>query len=77
MVRFLLSAGAEVNDHDLEGQTPLMAAAAFGDVELVTLLIQKGADREAVDLAGRTAWNHAARNGHHDAAKLLEGTSAR
>ena len=53
-----------------------MAAAVFGDSTVVTTLIKKGADLKAVDNNGRTAWNHAVRNGHPDVAKLLEGANA-
>ena len=49
-------------------QTPLMAAAAAGNVPLVQALIERGADREAVDHYGCNALHWAMREAFHDAA---------
>jgi ankyrin repeat protein len=46
----LLKANPELaNDHDAAGATPLHHAAAFGDVETMTLLLEGGADVNAVN----------------------------
>jgi ankyrin repeat protein len=55
----------------------LIAAAAAGDQVIIRKLLEQGADPEAADNGGRTAWNHAIRNGHTDAAKLLESPDRR
>lgn len=43
-VRLLITLGAEVNQPSLAGQTPLQLAVLAGDVALVDLLLEKGAD---------------------------------
>lgn len=53
LARLLLDAGADVNGHEEGGGTPLHAAAANGDEELVALLLERGADRELVDREGK------------------------
>ncbi|HEX7859928.1 MAG TPA: ankyrin repeat domain-containing protein [Verrucomicrobiae bacterium] len=46
-VELLLKAGAEVNATNVFGATPLMCAAASGDLETVRLLVKHGADVNA------------------------------
>jgi ankyrin repeat protein len=41
------------------GLTPMMVAAATGDVRLMWMLRERGADEDAVDWLGRTAADHA------------------
>uniref|UniRef100_A0A6U1D921 Uncharacterized protein n=1 Tax=Rhizochromulina marina TaxID=1034831 RepID=A0A6U1D921_9STRA len=48
-VEQLLDSGAEVNWCDEKGFTPLMRAASVGHSEVVTLLVERGADTLAVD----------------------------
>ena len=49
----------QANLADFKGQTPLMLAADEGDVELVHLLLEAGADVDAQDYIGRTALHSA------------------
>lgn len=75
IAKFLISKGANVNyptDFNFDksnckygqppGGTPLMTAAEKGDIEIVELLISKGADVNAKNAAGDTAWSIAAKN---------------
>lgn len=56
-------------------QTPLMAAAAAGNVPLVEALLERGADREAVDHYGSNALHWAMREAFRDA-KFARGPFA-
>ncbi|HRD90956.1 MAG TPA: ankyrin repeat domain-containing protein, partial [Accumulibacter sp.] len=49
-------------------QTPLMAAAAAGNLPLVEALLERGADRDAVDQYGYNALHWALREGFRDTA---------
>lgn len=54
-VRFLIEeVGADVNARDYNGFTPLHNAAARGDVELITYLVEQGADVMALTRKGET-----------------------
>jgi len=44
VIRRLVEAGAQINDRNVFGETPLMYAAAFGSEELVEYLLKNGAD---------------------------------
>lgn len=46
--------GANVNERDNNGYTPLHHAAARGDNEMILYLVSKGADPKAVARNGRT-----------------------
>jgi ankyrin repeat protein len=56
----------------LEGFTALMTAAAEGQLEVVRLLLERGADPTLVDTDGDTALSFARQNGHTMVAQLLE-----
>ena len=72
MARALLQEGADVNQVEDNGMTPLIYAAASGNLELVQLLLQSGADVSKEDGNGRTALDKATNNEREDVVKLLE-----
>jgi ankyrin repeat protein len=65
--------GTKIGAEDRAGENALMLAALNGDLDLVKLLVTKGAE---VNKKGWTALHYAAANGHDDIAKLLIGYSA-
>ncbi len=60
-IQFLLDngAGPDINSKDTDGGTPLAGAARGGNLEVVQLLLAKGADINTVDSAGDTPVHHA------------------
>ena len=56
----LIKAGADVNIADDQGNTPLICASNDGDMELVEVLLDQGADVNASTGLGRTAMMFAA-----------------
>jgi ankyrin repeat protein len=62
-VKESLEQGAEVNARDNGGWTPLMIAANYSSTpEIVTLLLEKGADALAKDEDGKKAIDYAKEN---------------
>jgi ankyrin repeat protein len=55
MVKLLVAHGADVNQKNFRGATPLMGAAVGKDAAVVKYLIEKGADVKARDQDGNTA----------------------
>jgi uncharacterized protein len=55
LVRLLLDRGSDVNWADKDGLTPLMFAAMHGEIPVMRLLLEKGADDEMRDNRGRIA----------------------
>ena len=53
----MLDAGVPVNMRTSEGETLLILASKHGHPETVRLLLEKGADRDAEDSNGNTAWS--------------------
>ncbi len=70
-VEELLKSGANVNQADKNGWTPLNWAAGKGNLKMVQLLIDQGADVFKVGIDQRTAYMIALAAGHADVAKLL------
>ena len=82
-VRYLIEElGADVNERDDEGYTPLHNAASRGDVDVIRFLVEHGADVTAVSRVGQTTADMA--NGPYqrtqpfpDALALLESLGAK
>jgi ankyrin repeat protein len=55
MVKLLIAHGADINQKNFRGATPLMGAAVGRNVAVVKYLIEKGADVKARDKDGYTA----------------------
>ena len=63
--------GADINQQDEHGWTPLNWAAGRGHVEAISLLLERGADVTRVGRDQRTPYLIALAGGHAAAAKLL------
>jgi ankyrin repeat protein len=60
-----------VNSRSYLGDTPLHVAAIWGDVEAIRLLVQAGADINALESFGYTPLHQAAEQGKKEAYDLL------
>jgi WD40 repeat protein/ankyrin repeat protein len=68
----LLSWGADPNLRDGEGRTPLVLLPIFqADSPVLTLLLEKGADVNAMDNQGNSALSYAARQGRIEVVRFL------
>ena len=65
IARRLVAAGANVNARNLAGQTALMTAVLFNQMEIIDLLVEAGADPSISDAQGNTVVKLAMMNGHH------------
>jgi len=76
--RAVLDHGADVNEPDGNGFTPIMHAVMANNVELVKLLLRRGADRNATVTCGLVknegAFDFAKTRGHEQVAKALRLT---
>jgi uncharacterized protein len=66
-----IQSGADINQQDEYGWTPLNWAAGRGDQKFVNLLLEKGADVLKVGRDRRTPYKIALAAGHAEVAKLL------
>lgn len=71
-VEKLLNLGADPNERDPEGWTPLMCATMYGRADIVLLLIERGADVMARDPDGETALDIAKRGQYVGIINMLE-----
>ena len=69
---FPAARGANIEAQDGAGDTPLMHACQKGRVDIVRLLLAKGARRDARNLQMETASTIAEREGKAEIAKLLK-----
>lgn len=76
VVRILLAAGAQSNVRDSADYTPLHKAAQNGNLEILRLLVEKGADVAAVRKGGGTALDEATAKGHAEVAEFLRAHAA-
>ena len=58
-VKEIIAYGIDVNDTTVRGMTPLMYTAIYNQVEIVELLLEKGAIIGKKDKTGHTAEDHA------------------
>lgn len=72
----LLNSGADVNQQDEQGWTPLNWAAGRGDLGMVKLLIERGADVFKVGRDQRTPYKIALAAGHPEVVRLLKAAEA-
>ena len=71
-VRYLLASGADPNVVDQgEHFTALMHAAAEGQMEVVGVLLEHGADKSVKDVDGDTAESFARQKGHGSVADYI------
>ncbi|MGH3442357.1 MAG: ankyrin repeat domain-containing protein [Nitriliruptorales bacterium] len=83
VARELIAAGAAVDGHPDDTETPLITAASYGDVEVARTLLEAGAAIDAVaapdagGAPGGTALLHAAVFGMTDVVDLLAAAGAR
>ncbi len=76
--RALIARGAHVDSRTrLTFDTPLTEAAQMNQLDMVRLLLDRGADIEARDVMGRTALDWARENANADMVQLLQARSAR
>ena len=70
-VKKFIEYGSDVNESS-EGVTPLMLAARFNRVEIIKLLLEKGANTKTRDERGNTAANYAEMSKATGALELLK-----
>lgn len=70
-VEKLLNIGADINVQEVEGETPLMYAAANGRVEVVKYLIKRGADIHRKSNNNQTALGRATAFGRVEVVRVL------
>ncbi|KAF4631531.1 hypothetical protein G7Y89_g6592 [Cudoniella acicularis] len=74
LVKLLFVRGANVREATSEGRTPLLWASGSGHIEVVWLLLEKGADINTIDISSEfldTPFIRASDRGHVDVTQLL------
>ena len=72
MISSLLRVGVNINVKNIEGMTPLMAAAKFGAEDIAKILLDHGAKPFDVNSQGETACDLAIKNGHYSIARVID-----
>ena len=72
----LLDQGADINLQCGESGTALGAAASRGELELVTMLLGRGANPDLTNDLGQKPRDLAEREGHHEVVSLLDSYGA-
>jgi ankyrin repeat protein len=70
-LRNALAQGADPNERDEDGRTPLFHAATDNRLEAAKLLLEAGAQADAQDESGNAALHQAAQDYHPEMASLL------
>ncbi|GGD26222.1 ankyrin repeat domain-containing protein [Flavobacterium orientale] len=71
LVKKMVSYGADINEKT-NGMTPLMYAARYNQTEIITFLLEKGADVKAKCKNGYTALQYAEHSNATEAVQLLK-----
>lgn len=71
MVASLLRVGVDIEGRNINGLTPLMAAAEFGHSDIARLLLEHGADIHAQTSYGDTAQRIAEKMGFQELARII------
>lgn len=74
--QLLIAAGADLEQRNSSEMTSLIVAASMGNVEMVRLLLQAGANPLSVDVLDRTAYDIAVERKEEDVAKILAPVSS-
>jgi len=69
--RKFIEYGANVNEAS-NGMTPLMIAARYNNIEVIKMLLAKGANVKAKDGKGQTALKHAEMSNAKEAVQLIK-----
>ncbi len=72
-----MARGANPNERDSDGRTPLIHAAIDNRFTVADLLLQSNADADAQDHLGNSALHYAAQEHHAEIASLLIGYGAK
>lgn len=76
ILRLLVNLGADLNQRDAEGSTPLIKAIQGGNRVLVKNLIIQGADVNLADRSGNSPLEVASRSGNQEIIRLLKRNGA-
>lgn len=74
MVSSLIKVGIDINSKNIDGVTPLMAAAQYGRADIIELLLQHGADKSVKNVYGHTAYDIAKEKNHINVMGLLSAS---